>query len=175
MVCRDAGSAGQRRGDQDGGRMNIPRPLSEPRKRALEVLVKHPDISERAAAKLAGVSRGTIRIVLVEYARQLPKSPVTVGSNGKATYRRRRFVTLANGKRKLLRTWVPHRIWTKLLSVANAIALLPDEKERQMSIKALRGLVREAIERNKQPRQSLDQLSALIFQQAAASRLASGR
>ena len=82
--------------------MNSPRPLSEARKRALEVLKANPAISEREAAKLARVSRGTVRIVRIEYAAMLPKLPLIIGGDGKVRQRRRRFITL-NGKRKLRR------------------------------------------------------------------------
>ena len=124
--------------------MSSPRPLSDSRKRALEVLKANPAISERQAAKLAGVSRGTVRIVRLEYAAMLPKSSLVIGVDGKAAERRRRFITL-NGKRKLLRTWVPPYIHKKLFAVARDIADLPNEKERHLAIKSLRGLVRDAL------------------------------
>jgi hypothetical protein len=157
--------------------MNTPRPLSESRKRALKVLLENPTISEREAAKLAGVSRGTIRIVRIEYAfDQFPASPFIIGADGKTTERRRRqYTKLRDGKRRLLRAVVPSRIWSKLYSVANAIAALPSEKERHLAITALRRLVKEAIERNRNPPVSLDQLATEIVQAHNASRLASRR
>src|SRR5262245_61660933 len=122
--------------------MNTPRPLSEPRKRALKVLMDNPTISERQAAKLAGVSRGTIRVVRVEYAFDLfPKSPFIIGVDGKTTQRRRQYIKLSNGKRRLLRAMVPYPIWKKLHSVADDIAKLANEKERHLAIGALRYLV----------------------------------
>lgn len=155
--------------------MNSPRPLSEARKRALEVLQANPAISEREAAKLARVSRDTVRIVRVEYAAMLPKSPLIIGADGKARQRRRRFITM-NGKRKLLRTWVPRHIHTKLFAVARDIADLPNEKERHLAIKSLRGLVREALERKqKYAGFTPDQFTAMIQQSSTAVRLMRGR
>ena len=151
--------------------MNTPRPLSEPRKRALKVLLENPTISERHAAKLAKVSRGTIRTVRIEYAFDLfPKSPFIVGADGKTSQRRRRYIKLRNGKRRLLRTMVPYHIRRKLLSVADDIANLANEKERHLAIKALRYAVRDAIERKKRLPVSLDQLATAIVQAANAAR-----
>ena len=152
--------------------MSNPRPLSQARKRALKVLLENPTISERHAAKLAKVSRGTIRTVRIEYAFDLfPKSPFIVGADGKTTQRSRQYIKLRSGKRRLLRTMVPRHIWSKLLSVADDIAELANEKERHLAIKALHYAVRNAIERKKRPPLSLDQLATAIVQSANASRL----
>jgi hypothetical protein len=149
--------------------MSIPRPLSESRQRAFDVLKKHPGISQRAAAKLAGVSRETVRLVSMEYAGLLPKSPVVIGADGKAAHRRRPYIT-RDGKRIHLRAMVPYHIVKKLDSVAQDIVELPNEKQRHLAIKRLAQLVRKKIAEQKTPLNP-DQLTTRIRQLAFALKL----